>query len=121
MILASIALALVLAGGPVDVIDGDTIRIGRERVRLMGLDAPETWRGQYDCPAERRAGLRSTRALAAILDAAETVAVERHGRDFYGRTLARVFVDGRDVAGMMVSAGMAREWTGHREPWPVCG
>lgn len=33
-----------------DVIDGDTIRCGQERVRLLGIDAPELHR----CPRHRR-------------------------------------------------------------------
>jgi endonuclease YncB( thermonuclease family) len=38
-------------------------------------------------------------------------------RDVYGRLLRDVQVDGADVGEAMVSAGVAREWVGHREPW----
>jgi micrococcal nuclease len=38
-------------------------------------------------------------------------------RDFYGRLLRNVAVDGADVGEAMVEAGVAREYAGGRRPW----
>ncbi|MXP36055.1 hypothetical protein GRI55_09745 [Erythrobacter citreus] len=41
---------------------------------------------------------------------------EGKGKDGYGRTLAVVRVGGRSVGSILVREGLAREWTGRREP-----
>ena len=43
---ASVANASPLDPGQVEVLDGDTIRVAKETFRLVGFDAPETYRGQ---------------------------------------------------------------------------
>jgi len=85
-------------------VDGDTIYLGEEKVRIVGLDAPETY--QARCESERRRGHRATAHLRRLL-AGGAVTIRRQGRDRYGRTLARVFVDDHDVAGLMIRAGHA--------------
>lgn len=69
MILAAL-IALYLAS-QVIVIDGDTLEIEGERIRLVGVDTPETWRP--NCKAERAAGERATVFAKAVIDAAEDV------------------------------------------------
>jgi len=95
---ASAAEPLIIA------IDGDTIYVGDEKIRIVGLDAPETY--QARCDSERQRGQRATAHLRRLL-ASGTITIRRQGRDRYGRTLARVFVDGRDVAAIMIRAGHA--------------
>lgn len=51
--------------GRIAVVDGDTIRVAREVVRLVGFNTPET-RGA-EGPAERRAGLEATRRLRQLV------------------------------------------------------
>lgn len=94
------------------IVDGDTFAIGDERVRIMGLDAPEM---RARCEAERIGAHLAKRRLAELL--AGGFGIERQGRDRYGRTLAVVTVAGRDVAEIMVSEGLARKWAGRRESW----
>jgi micrococcal nuclease len=38
-------------------------------------------------------------------------------RDKYGRTLAYVLVDGKDLGNELVSRGLARKWEGRRRSW----
>lgn len=87
----------------VDVIDGDTVAVetrdGPERVRLIGINAPE--RGE--CLAEE--ATRRLRELVAGEDV-ELVA-DRTDRDQYGRLLRYAEVDGFDVGGELVRAGLA--------------
>lgn len=114
-----VLLALLLLASPVfadaiRVIDGDTIAIGRERIRLSGIDAPET--EQAKCRSERRAGL-AAKARVQDLIGSSSVTLDRVGRDIYGRTLAVVYVDGIDLGALLVAEGHARPYGGRRKPW----
>lgn len=106
-----LALALTLAS--CSVTDGDTIRCGDERIRLIGIDAPET--EQAKCGSERARGLAAKERLRQLLASGFTV--ERDGVDRYRRTLATVRVNGVDVGEVLVAEGLGRRWTGRREPW----
>jgi endonuclease YncB( thermonuclease family) len=93
--------------GHAHVIDGDTISIGAARIRLEGIDAPESgqtckrkWIGSWPC------GAVATEALTRIVEN-RTVSCEPRGLDKYGRTLAVCFVDGRDINAQMVRQGHA--------------
>ena len=69
-------------------VDGDTLRCGRERVRLLGIDAPEMGRCAPGRRCVRGDPKRSMRSLSDALD--PTMTITRVGRDRYGRTLALV-------------------------------
>lgn len=117
--LRAAALAWMIAtgahAGDFRAVDGDTLAYGHERIRVMGVDAPETF--QAKCPAELDAGLRAKAFTAAALDRGP-VTLERHGRDRYGRTLAVVRIDGRDLAVLLIGAGLGRPYHGERRrPW----
>jgi endonuclease YncB( thermonuclease family) len=100
------------------VIDGDTIRSDEERIRLEGIDAAEI--GHAKCEAERRLGALAKHRLEQLLSSGR-VDIRRNAHpdppDRYGRTLARVLVNGEDVACVLIKEGYARPWTGHREDW----
>jgi endonuclease YncB( thermonuclease family) len=51
--------------GQVEVIDGDSIRVKNESIRLIGFDAPETYRAQ--CSSERELGNRATFRLRQLV------------------------------------------------------
>lgn len=113
-ILAAAAIGALLAAAPpgrtdtLRVIDGDTIVVRGQTIRVMGLDAPEI---HGACPAEIALAQRARARLQALLSGAYTI--ERHGRDRYGRDLARVRdAQGRDVASVLVAEGLARAYTG---------
>ena len=92
------------------VVDGDTVRLGTETIRLVGCDAPETHHAK--CGAERRLGeVASTRLRDLLCAPGTNVVIDRGERprlDRYRRMLARIFVDGQDVADLMIEAGLAR-------------
>lgn len=91
------------------VIDGDTFVLeSGERIRIAGIDAPETHVGQAKCRDEIARGEKATRKARALL-AGQRVGIDRVGRS-YGRTVARVSLNGRDVARDLVSRGAARGW-----------
>jgi micrococcal nuclease len=106
--------------GAYEVIDGDTIRAPYGvKYRLMGFDAPETF--QAKCDAELTLGKRAAERLKELLASGEVRIVESGKIDRYGRTLAHLTVNGRDVGGVLIGEGLARAYDGRakRESW--CG
>jgi endonuclease YncB( thermonuclease family) len=79
------------------VVDGDTVYLSDgAKIRLYGIDCPER-RQPY--------GLKARDALATM--AAGPVRIQKMDVDRYGRTVAVVWIDGRNVNRAMVEAGAA--------------
>ena len=99
------------------VVDGDTVNLAGQPIRLVGFDTPETYRAE--CASERRLGDAATDRLRDLLTRASSAQLAYlPRRDQYGRDLARLMLDGRDVADIMVGEGFARRYTGgQRQPW----
>jgi len=128
--LALVALAVLLSPAPglapsaaaeeardVYVIDGDTLEAGGRRYRVANIDTPEVGDGAR-CGAERRLGQRATQRARALINAAARVETHAIGRtDRYGRTVAHVSIDGRDLGEALIAEGLARPWRGQREAW----
>lgn len=96
------APAVSFSGRVVGITDGDTITVLDEQnqqhtIRLAEIDAPE--RGQPW-------GDRSRQGLSALAFG-KSVSVQQTDTDRYGRVVARVFSDGRDVNRAMVEEGAA--------------
>ena len=102
------AAAAEITGKP-RVIDGNTIEIAGQRIRLHGIDAPES---AQDCLADTRrwpCGRNATLALAGMIGT-NWVTCREHVRDRYGRIAAVCHLAGArgaDVGAMMVAAGWA--------------
>jgi endonuclease YncB( thermonuclease family) len=99
------------------VVDGDTFTLGRRKVRVAGIDAPEL-RGA--CPAETAAAARATRALQGWLNAGpfllEAAATVPH--DQYGRELQQPIRGDDALADHLIRTGHAREYrSGRRQGW----
>lgn len=93
----------------VRVIDGDTIEIeGGERVRYIGIDAPETVEPQK--PVECFGSEASDKNKELV--AGKTVRLEKDttDRDKYNRLLRYVYVDETLVNAELVKQGFARAW-----------
>ena len=92
--------------GPAEVVDGDTIRMTGTRIRLFGIDAPESNQtcnrvdGTWNCGAE------ATDVLNRMVGRQMVECVGRDTDD-YDRLVATCSVNGLDVARAMVDAGMA--------------
>lgn len=93
--------------GTASVIDGDTIEIHGTRIRLEGIDAPESRQLCQDASGSNyRCGQRAALYLSDMI-AGRRVTCEPTGQDRYGRTLAHCSVAGQDINGEMVAAGWA--------------
>lgn len=103
--------------GDVRVIDGDTFRFRGLKVRIADIDTPEM---DGRCAHESDLARRATARLRTLIAQGP---IELHplasGRDEdqYGRKLRVVIRDGRSLGDQLVSEGLARTWTGRREPW----
>lgn len=100
----------VLEGRVVWIDDGDTIdvRLGgrRERVRYIGLNAPEVGhRGVGGEPGGRAAAWMNARLLG---DGRVRLELDAETRDAYGRLLAYVWVGNRMVNAELLHRGYAR-------------
>jgi len=94
IVAVAVALAGVAwAGERCSAIDGDTLRCGRERVRIEGINAPEL---------KEPGGQQARQRLQRRLEFGEIV-IERRGRDKYGRTLGRLYVNGKRITQSDVS------------------
>lgn len=85
------------------IVDGDTFYLSSApmRVRVWGLDAPET-----GTPG----GAAATKALADIA-LGKRLSCERMNTDRYERLVARcVLRSGEDIAALMIESGTAREY-----------
>lgn len=93
--------------GRATVIDGDTIEIHGERIRLFGIDAPES--GQFcadNSGRKYRCGQRAALALDALVSG-RSVSCDDRGRDRYGRLISVCRTQDRDLGAAMVRSGMA--------------
>lgn len=92
--------------GPIEVIDGDDIRYGGVRYRLNGYDAPEisNFRSKIDRELERTRGYKAMLRLREKIDAAKVIDVVPLDKIIIGnRKLARLLLDGKDIADVAVS------------------
>jgi endonuclease YncB( thermonuclease family) len=93
----------------VEVLDGDSIKLGDGEVRIVGYDAPEMSAPWFEGDQEPWA-TRAARALEAALGRADRVTMrEVAPEDKYGRTLAQIYVDGVPVGVELLEKGLAYE------------
>lgn len=100
-LLASTALAdaSMVEGTVTHVRDGDTIEIGETAIRLSGLHAPEM----------DEDGGPAARAFMVELVSGKRVQCRLEGRQSYDREIGTCALDGRDIAGLLVAAGLGRD------------
>ena len=120
----SFILAILAASSPIGVCpssgvritcvhDGDSFIVERERIRIADIDTPEL---DGACESERRLAETARATLVTLLNS-ERYNIVRQGTDRYGRTLAIVSNSRGSIGDQMVRVGVARTWSGRREPW----
>ena len=93
--------------GKAVVIDGDTLEVDGERLRLYGIDAPELdqtcrWPNKV-IPCGRIASTAAMDLIAGV----DRVVCETRGRDSSGQWIATCTADGFDIGRNMVHTGWA--------------
>jgi len=107
--MSGVALPGELAGRA-SIIDGDSLEIHGSRIRLWGIDAPESsqlCRGDDSKPY--RCGAKAANDLDAFI-AERPIACTPLSEDQYGRTVARCSVAGIDLGEWLVRNGLAVDW-----------
>ncbi len=106
------------------VVDGDTFKLGKRKIRIVGIDAPETH--PANCPEEARLGEAATAELMRLLNQGSFTMTgriddmtDRYGREL--RVVTRVRPDGssQSIAEDMRSSGLAHRYLGRKSSW--CG
>jgi len=103
----------------VGIDDGDTITIrwaerDAEIVRILGIDTPETRHLEHDIPYAQPFGEEARRFAQEAFAGASRIELLRCATlDPYGRTLAYVFIDGRNYSVLVVRARLALESVSH--------
>ena len=90
----------------VRVIDGDTIDISGQRIRLHGIDTPEA---KQECRRDGvtwLCGAAATNVLRKLIGGAQITCIQRD-MDRYGRVVAVCHANGIDLNAAMVQSGMA--------------
>lgn len=103
-------------GGTNCVVDGDTIWYRGTKIRITGIDTPETH--QPKCAAEAKLGAAATRRMLQLVNAGPfTLQSINRDEDRYGRKLRILTRDGKSLGDILVEEGLARYYKGGRRSW----
>lgn len=99
------------------IVDGDTIWLEGVKIRIADIDTPEISKPR--CDSEYARGIEARDRLRTLLDDRpfQMLSIGSRDEDRYGRKLRVIVQDGRSVGDLLVSEGLARTWSGRREPW----
>jgi endonuclease YncB( thermonuclease family) len=92
--------------GAAYVIDGDTLAVGAQRIRMRGIDAPETSQLCHKDGADYPCGSLSRQSLIGLI-VGNPASCTGWQRDRYGRLLGDCTAGGKDLGRAQVKAGWA--------------
>ena len=88
-------------------VDGDTLRCGEQRIRLLGVDAPEMpghcRRGRQCAPGDPD----HSKIILADMINGHALEIDPVTTDRYGRTVAIVRINGRNLSCKLLAKGAA--------------
>lgn len=88
--------------------DADSLRAGKLRLRLHGIDAPELRQSCFDAAGQPyKCGQKAKNFLQSILKIGAQIDCQHLDTDRYRRLIVRCFHRGQDIAGKIVRAGWA--------------
>ena len=96
--------------GQASVVDGDTLEIHGTRIRLWGIDAPESGQLCRDADSDLyQCGAKAANDLDTFI-ARRPVDCTPVAEDQYGWTVATCSVGGADIGEWLVRNGLALDW-----------
>ena len=99
------------------VVDGDTIWLEGQNLRLQSFDTPEPYDDICGGAQEVALAKRASTRLLELLNG-NPFTVETFGIDGTGsRTLATIRIAGRDVGDFLIEERLARRWPDGHEWW----
>lgn len=98
------------------IVDGDTLWLNGEKIRLEGFDTPEPQTSICGGDQEKALAAQASARLQELLNDNEWT-IERDGMDRNERTLATIRIGGRDVGEWLVEERLARWWPDGEEWW----
>ncbi|MEO7411301.1 MAG: thermonuclease family protein [Sphingomicrobium sp.] len=108
--------------GSACVVDGDTFKLGKRKIRIVGIDAPETH--PANCPEEARLGEAATAELMRLLNQGPFTMIgriddmtDRYGRELRAITRTRPDGSSQSIADDMRNSGLARRYLGRKTSW----
>ena len=111
LMMISGAVAAADLAGEARVIDGDTIELAGQRVRLWGIDAPERQQSCQGRAGETYACGRDAAAVMAELTRGRHLECRQRDRDRYGRVVAVCHTEAGELNAAMVRRGWAVDYT----------
>lgn len=95
------------ANAPLKIVDGDSFEIGSERIRLMGLDAPEYTQSCKNDKKEKYPCGKTSLDFLTNLIGNNDIKCESHKKDKYDRHLSTCYVNNKDINAELVKNGYA--------------
>ena len=89
--------------------DGDTFLLNGQPIRFLGIDAPEVVDSAVGIFENQPYGPEASESTRVWIRRAGTVEYLPDGKDYYGRRLAHIFVDGELLAARLIQCGLAYE------------
>ena len=110
IILLATIIAPLIAQAEVRVIDADTIEVNGKKVRLNGIDAPESGQNCEDAQNKSyKCGIKATDALKELLSSRDNMSLnwEFSGKDVYGRFIGECRLGTLNINAWLVQKGWA--------------
>lgn len=102
--------------GSAEIIDGDTLVVAGMKVRLFGVDAPETNQSCFKGNETWQCGVAAAQALRSLIGNAD-VRCSGQEIDIYGRLIASCSIGQADIARELVAAGWATAFRQYSEQY----
>lgn len=111
----------------VSVYDGDTFFITdptcnpvlceRIGVRLFGIDTPEK---RTRCAAEKSLAMDARKVLVELINNGSYIELHNTTKEKYGRVMGDLYIDGKNVADILVAKGLAVRYFGDKKQTDWC-
>jgi endonuclease YncB( thermonuclease family) len=100
------------------LVDGDTLWLNGENIRLKDFDTPEPQTAICGGEAEQDLADKASARMLELLNSHDWT-IERFGLDSTSskRRLATIWINGRDVGDILIQERLARQWPDGEEFW----